>query len=297
MIGGTGLVGASAVARARARGLAVAYTGLRRVDAGAGGFRVDLAAPDGAALDEAIARSTPEAVLFCAVTPTRAPLAEQRAVSVDGARRVLDAMARRCPRARLVYVSTNAVFGGGSGPYGEDDPPEPERRADPYRAYALTKAEGELAALDWPEAVVARTAVVDGRTPDGSLSPRLRALVDALRAGPLERFTDRIVSPTGLENLADALLEVADRAFTRRRVVHLAGPDPVSDFGWARRVARRLGLDPGRVRPTTTDASPDMRGTPRDTSLDVRATQAVLVTRLLGVEAQLDLVFARGADV
>jgi dTDP-4-dehydrorhamnose reductase len=294
VIGGSGLVGASAVARARARGLAVSYTGLRR--AGAGGLRVDLTVAGGAALDEAM-RGAPDAVLFCAVAPTRAPLAEQRAVSVDGARRVLDAMSRRCPRARFVYTSTNAVFGGGSGPYAEDDPPEPKRRADPYRAYALAKAAGERVALEWADAVVARTAVVDGRTTDGALSPRLRALVEALRAGPLERFTDRIVSPTGLANLADALLEVADARFLQRRVVHLAGPDPVSDFGWARRVARRLGLDPGRVRPTTTEASADMRGTPRDTSLDVRATQAVLATRLLGVEAQLDLAFSRGAGV
>ncbi len=294
MIGGTGLVGASTVARARSCGLDVAYTGLRHLAGASGAFRVDLADRGCAALDDALAQSEPDAVIYCAAAPTRAPLEAQRAVGVGGAQRVLDTLSRRGSRARFVYVSTNMVFGGGSGPYREDDPPDPESRLDPYRAYGIAKAEGERTALAWPDAVVARTATVDGRMSASALSPRLAALVHALRAGPCERFSDRIVSPTGLENLAEALLEVAASTFARREVVHLAGPDPSSDFAWARRVARRLGLDPERVRPTTTDASPEMRGTPRDTSLDVRATQAALRTRLLGVDAQLAAAFPLG---
>jgi dTDP-4-dehydrorhamnose reductase len=129
---------------------------------------------------------------------------------------------------------------------------------------------------------------VDGIAADGSLSPRAAGLVAALRAGrPLARFSDRIFSPTGLASLAQALLEVSDPARSAPGVLHLAGPDPVSDYEYARRLARALGADASLVRPVFLRDSPEVPSHPRDTSLDTAHTLSSLATRLESVDAQI----------
>ncbi len=298
VVGGSGLVGGALVAHARARGVRVAWTYASRAPAGradARAFAADVADDRDPGLERAIARVRPSAVVYCAVAPNRAPLAVQTRVAVYGAERTLAALGVDAPFARFVYVSTNAVFGGGGGPYRESDPPQPELRRDAYRDYARAKAEGERrVAGGWPEAQIARTAVVDGLRADGSLSPRAGGLVAELRAGrPLARFSDRIFSPTGLADLATALLEVADPAWPVSGVLHLAGSDPVSDYEYARRLAERLGADAALVRPVFLRDSPELRDHPRDTSLDVAYTQSRLRTRLQGVDAQIDALCAR----
>src|SRR5687767_11611962 len=62
---------------------------------------------------------------------------EARAINVDGPRFVAEAAA--AAGSRVVYYSTEYVFDGRSGPYGEDDP------ISPQGAYARSKADGERA--------------------------------------------------------------------------------------------------------------------------------------------------------
>ena len=285
-------MGAALVARARSRGVRVAWTYATRAPAGRddSAFAANVADDRDPGLERAVARVRPSALVYCAVAPNRAAFDVQARVAAYGARRALAALGVDAPSARFVYVSTNAVFGGGRGAYRESDPPEPELRRDAYRDYARAKAEGErVAAHGWPDVVIARTSVVDGIAADGSLSPRAAGLVGELRAGrPLARFSDRIFSPTGLADLAEALLEVADPASAASGVLHLAGPDPVSDYEYARRLARRLGADAALVRPVFVRDSADVREHPRDTSLDGAHTRSLVRARLRGLDAQID---------
>jgi dTDP-4-dehydrorhamnose reductase len=291
VVGGSGLVGGALVAAARARGVRAAWTYASRAPrADPFAFAANVADDRDPGLERAIARVRPSAVVYCAVAPNRAPFETQARVAVYGARRTLAALGVDAPAARFVYVSTNAVFGAGRGPYRESDPPEPERRRDPYRDYALAKAAGERLVSDgWPDCVVARTAVVDGIGGGGALSPRAGGLAAQLRAGePLARFSDRIFSPTALADLAAALLEVADPACGASGLLHLVGPDPVSDYEYARRLACRLGADPALVRPVFLRDAPELREHPRDTSLDAAHTRARLRTPFAGVDAQIE---------
>jgi dTDP-4-dehydrorhamnose reductase len=295
VIGGSGLVGGALVALARARGVRVASTHRSRAPrADRDAFAADVADDRDRGLERAIAQVRPSSVVYCAVAPNRSAPELQSRVAVYGARRALGALGADAPNARFVYVSTNAVFGAGSGPYCESDPPEPERRRDPYRDYALAKAEGErVVGGGWPDAVVARTSVVDGVAADGSLSPRADFLLSELRAGrPLARFSDRIFSPTGLADLAAALLELADSACPASGILHVAGPDPVSDYAYARRLALHAGVDPALVRPTFLRDAGELSAHPRDTSLDVARARSLLHTQLGGVDAQIDALLA-----
>ena len=144
--------------------------------------------------------------------------------------------------ARLLHVSTDYVFPGDSrnpGPYGED------ARVAPVNYYGQTKLLGERAVqqvcgnhVPW---LVARTALVYGQIPGGRVNFILW-LAGELRAGRRVRIVhDQINTPTLAEDLAVALLALAERG--TQGIIHLAGPDLIARDEWARRIASYYQLD------------------------------------------------------
>ena len=296
IIGGSGFIGARTLVAAIKAGYEVTYTYARQLlnlPVEATAWWVALP-DDGEALEKCIAQVQPNIVIYAAVpSPQNASFELHQVVSVDGVRRTLKALAHISPDALFVYISTNTVFGGGRGLYREQEATDPTLRLDPYRAYALTKAQGEgLVCQLWPNSVIARTSVVDGRDINGQLYPRLAGQVARLEAGqPLLRFADRYFSPTLIDNLVEALLEVLDPAFSYRGVLHLAGNQRVTDYELAIYLAQHLGLDEELVQAEKMTDSPTMANSPRDSSLDVSFTQSLLRTRLLNVPEQLKRIF------
>lgn len=172
--------------------------------------------------------------------------------------------------ARVVHVSTDAVFSGKAVTYTEDRVP------DPVSPYGAAKAAAEVAVrLVDPAAVIARTSLIigNGGSPQEALVHSLAA--DATR-GVL--FTDDIRCPVHVGDLAAALLELAGS--DRSGIHHVAGPDAMSRYELGCLVARRDGLDPTRL-PSGRRADTDLLG-PLDVRLDCAMTQKHLTTRLRG---------------
>jgi dTDP-4-dehydrorhamnose reductase len=170
---------------------------------------------------------------------------EARAVNVGGAENV----ARACGRSgsRLVHLSTDYVFDGASGPYDEDDRPNPISR------YGVTKLESERAVFRLePGAVIARTMVLYGHA--RSVRPNFVTwLVARLRAGqPVRIVTDQFGHPTLADDLAGALLVLFERGASG--VYHTAGSEWIDRHSFALAAAAAFGLDPGLITPTTSDA-------------------------------------------
>lgn len=289
IIGGSGFIGARTAQIAQSAGLTVACTHLnhpvppgRPGSPGIAAFRVD--ALDEHALAGCLAQTQPGAVLYSAISWDLSSMEAQARVSEGGVRALLRAFASSGVAPRLVYLSTNAVFSGSRLLYREDDAPDPEQRSDAYRFYGLGRRAGELAALEgWANTLVARTANVDGLDAWGHLNPRLARLVEPLRAGqPLHRFVDRVISPTLVDNLAEALCEVAQTGFALPpgRVLHLCGCQPITDYDYARALAARLGADPALVQPD--HYLPAGSGGVYSIALDTAYTQGLLSTRLVG---------------
>jgi dTDP-4-dehydrorhamnose reductase len=157
-------------------------------------------------------------------------------------------LARACAQAgaRLVHISTDYVFSGNfdrSSPR----PYEPGDPAEPLSVYGRSKRAGELAVLAAsPEATVVRTAWVYtgfGGTDFVAVMRRLAA-----GSGTVEVVDDQTGSPTYAMDLAEALLQVADRR-VRSRLMHAANSGAVTRFELARAVFEGTGADPQRVRP------------------------------------------------
>lgn len=173
--------------------------------------------------------------------------------------------------ARMVAVSSDAVFPGRPEPYPETAPP------DPVTAYGAAKVAAETAIADiLPGAAVVRTSLIigsDGRSP---MERRVKELVTNPERGVF--FTDEVRCPVDAGDLAAFLLEIA--ASGRPGIHHAAGPDAVSRYELAVLLARRDGLNHRRLR-TGLRRDSGLEGA-LEVRLDCAQTEAALGTRLRG---------------
>jgi dTDP-4-dehydrorhamnose reductase len=188
--------------------------------------------------------------------------------TADGAAHV--AIAAAAAGARLVHVSSDAVFSGAAPSYDETCQP------DPVTPYGAAKAAAETAVKGvTPAAVIARTSLIIG---DGD--SKHERLVHALAAGTAAGvlYTDEVRCPVHVADLALALLELAGSP--QAGTCHVAGPDAVSRHELGLLIAARDGLDPSALGAGPRPAQPFPR--PLDVRLDGTRTQARLTTRLRG---------------
>lgn len=189
-----------------------------------------------------------------------------QALNVDAARTVAEAA--RAVGARLIHISTDAVFDGRRGNYRETDEP------NPFSVYGQTKLLGEQRVLDaYPSATVARTNFF-GWSPSGKRSI-LEFFVNSLRSGThVSGFTDFVVTSLYVRHLAALLFEIA--ATEHHGLLHVTSADPLSKYDFGVAVAKRFGLDPRLIDPVSGTAGPDGISRKRDLSLDTGLLRALL---------------------
>lgn len=168
---------------------------------------------------------------------------EARAINTGGAEHVARACTDR--GIHLVYLSTEYVFDGTSGPYAEGDP------TNPLGWYARTKHAGELAvARAGGSLAIGRTTVLYGHARHARPNFALW-LLGKLRAGERAPVVhDQIGSPTLADNLAEMVLALA---ITRASgIYHTVGATVLSRYDFARLAAETFGLDPALIDPIST---------------------------------------------
>lgn len=186
--------------------------------------------------------------------------------------------AAECVRAHFVHVSTDLVFSGEHNPYSEGD------RLSPPNYYALTKAAAEAAVLaSETSAAIVRTSIIYGPRMFPHLNSFSDKIVESLSAGkPMAAFTDQRRCPIPAWNLADVLLEIAERRLAG--VFHAVCPESSTRYEFALEVAEAFGLDASLIQPATMDQVPSAAYRPATLVLDTAHTQSCLNTRLLGFE-------------
>ncbi|MBY8880063.1 dTDP-4-dehydrorhamnose reductase [Actinacidiphila acidipaludis] len=174
--------------------------------------------------------------------------AEASRVNGEGPRLLAAACARH--GAVLLQVSTDYVFPGDADrPYAEDAP------TGPVNAYGRGKLAGELAVRRLlPErGFVVRTAWLYGAHGRNFVSTMLTL---AGRRETLDVVDDQVGQPTWTRALAVRLAALGEAALTGDApagVYHGTASGQVTWYGLAQAVFALSGLDPLRVRPTTSD--------------------------------------------
>lgn len=178
---------------------------------------------------------------------------EAAATAVNGAG--VANLARACAEtgAYLLHVSTDYVFAGDADrPYPEDAP------TAPVNAYGRSKLAGEEAVrrLLPQRGYLVRTAWLYGAHGPNFVATMLRLAVERDR---LDVVDDQLGQPTWSYALAERLVELGVAARSGRApagAYHATSSGQTTWYGLAREVFARSGLDPDRIRPTTSDRFP-----------------------------------------
>ncbi|MEH0843565.1 dTDP-4-dehydrorhamnose reductase [Micromonospora sp. CPCC 205711] len=178
---------------------------------------------------------------------------EAAATAVNGDAVAHLAAACAATGARLLHVSTDYVFpGDATSPYPEDAP------TDPVNAYGRSKLAGERAVtrLLPDTGYVVRTAWLYGAHGPNFVATMLRL---AGQRDHLDVVDDQQGQPTWSYALATQLVALADAALAGRAAAgtyHGTCSGHTTWYGLARATFTLAGLDPDRIRPTTSDRYP-----------------------------------------
>jgi dTDP-4-dehydrorhamnose reductase len=189
-----------------------------------------------------------------------AETAEDAATAVNG--RAVEHLASAClaTGARLLHPSTDYVFAGdATSPYPEDAP------AAPLNAYGRSKLAGELAVRSRlpHHGYVVRAAWLYGEHGANFVATMLRL---AAQRDTVEVVDDQQGQPTWTAALARRLVQLGAAALAGTApagVYHGTAAGQTTWYGLARAVFAEAGLDPDRVRPTTSDRFPRPARRPR----------------------------------
>ncbi len=149
--------------------------------------------------------------------------------------------------AHLVHLSSDFIFDGLSGPYEEDDEP------NPVNFYGQSKWAAEKLLYEcnikWS---IARTILVYGATPGVSRSNIMLWVKRNLESGkPIQVVDDQVRTPTLVEDLAFGCYQIAMRS--AYGIYHISGADLLTPYNIARITARYFSLDASLINKTNSE--------------------------------------------
>jgi dTDP-4-dehydrorhamnose reductase len=185
------------------------------------------------------------------------------------------ARAAKSVSSRIIYLSTDVVFGGDQRRYFEDDVP------DYINEYGKAKAEAENIILDNGGCVV-RTSLVYGFQP---MDVRTSTLLTELRKGVTSTafFSDEFRCPIFVDDLCFMLAQLME--LKPPQILHMVGPECISRMDFACKVAQAFKFSLHNVRSALLKDSGLNR--PQYLCLDASLVQRILNYRIRSVDEVL----------
>jgi len=200
---------------------------------------------DPGALDRVLTYANPDWVIHCAALANleacEANPALAKELNTDLPEKLATIVARG--GARLLHVSTDAVFDGQRGNYSEDDQPEP------LSVYARTKYDGEqVVAAVYPEAIVARVNLF-GWSLSGKRSLAEFFYYNLAAGKQVMGFTDVYFCPLLANDMAQIFLEML--ATGLQSLYHVVSSECITKYDFALRLSRQFSFDSELISPTS----------------------------------------------
>jgi dTDP-4-dehydrorhamnose reductase len=241
---------------------------------------IQLELTDFARLEKLLSELQPDVILHAAALANLDQVATNPAtgnlVNVQLTQRLADFAEQR--RIRIIFISSDMVFDGTQGGYRETDLPHP------LNEYGQNK----LAAENWLQNhcsnyVIARSSLVYGVSRTDSHSFAEEMLRRWKRQEPVTLFYDQYRSPILVDNLARALLELAELDYSG--IVHLGGAERVSRLDFGMLFAKILSIRTDLIRSTSMYNGQSAVQRPADTSFVITRAQEILKTEFLDCRA------------
>lgn len=231
------------------------------------GIPVKLDLCDPSSINQAFKTIHPEVVLHCAALTDvdRCEVDKDLAIhiNVEGTR--LLAGAAKKVSSNVIFISTDYVFNGKKGLYKENDEPHP------INFYGHTKFLAETVLIgSGAKYLITRTSVIYGSRPaSGKVNFALYILEQLNALKEIKVLTDQVITPTLNSNLAEMLLEAAERGLTG--LYHLSGATRVSRYEFSIKLAEAFNLNKDLIREAKMSDFQSIwkAKRPKDSSLDV----------------------------
>jgi dTDP-4-dehydrorhamnose reductase len=234
------------------------------------GTAVKLDLTDGKSVNTLIHKLKPEAIIHSAAYTDVDGCEDNRKlawqINAEATKHIAVASAK--VGAHLIYISTDYVFDGEKGYYREEDIP------NPINYYGYTKLKGEEFVQEYAKSwCIARTSVIYGW--GGSKLNFATWVIDNLKRGKeVKVLTDQYVSPTLNTNLAQMLLEIAERKLSG--ILHTVGATRVSRWEFALKLVNVFNLDAKMIKQIKMDEFLWRAKRPKDSSLDASKCSRIL---------------------
>ena len=249
----------------------------------------DVDITDGPAINEFISNTKAEVIVHAAAMTQidECELHKQECynTNVTATRFILDAA--KPFRPKFIYVSTDFVFDGLSGPYKEDD------AAEPVNYYGSTKLAAEKSVMEsglgW---AIVRTILVYGNTLTGTRNNIVNWVKQNLEEGKtIKVVTDQWRTPTYVEDLAKGIILVIEKNATG--IYNIGGKDVLTPYDMAIKTADYFKLDKNKIEKVDASTFQQPGQRPRKTGFNIEKAKNDLGYEPLSFEEGLQLMFQK----
>ena len=183
---------------------------------------------------------------------------EAKKTNLGGTKNIIEAC--RESGARLVYISSNAVFDGKNPPYSEEDP------VSPVNYYGELKAEEENAVKSSGlQYAIVRPILMYGWNLEVERKNPVTWLIDLLKAGTVTNVVDDVLcNPLFVKDCSDAIWKII--ASNEGGVFHVGGEDVVSRYELACFTAKTFGFDTNLIKPVKSSFFTGIASRPQNTT-------------------------------
>jgi dTDP-4-dehydrorhamnose reductase len=205
----------------------------------------DLLAPG--ALERILDQARPDWVIHCAALAVVDACEADPGLAAKLNTDLPAQLARHVARggARLVHLSTDAVFDGQRGDYTETDAP------NPLSVYARTKLDGERAVAEAnPQAIIARVNLY-GWSLSGKRSLAEFFFYNLQAEKPVQGFTDVYFCPLLANDLAHILIKMCAAGLSG--LYHAVCSQGLTKYDFGRALARRFGFAESLIAPVSVE--------------------------------------------
>lgn len=223
----------------------------------------------------------PDMIIHCAangsVDYAEKNFSEVRNVNVEGTKNI--ARAAYDWRAKLVFISTNAVFAGDNPPYHETSDRQPVNR------YGSIKREAEERVMELNRWLIIRPFLLYGWPHKNARSNWFSTIFQALLEKRQLRLVDDVYwQPTNAQDCAKAIWQLLDY---KNEIFHVATDDRVTLYKFGQIIARLWGYEEtDLIQPIASSELKGIAPRPVDTTYDLTKLHEAGIT-LPGIEEGL----------
>jgi len=200
-----------------------------------------------------------------------------RRINVEGTQNIVHSL--QGSRAKLIYISTDAVFDGLKGNYSETD------TINPQNYYGQTKYEGELEARRRDHALIVRTNIF-GWNIQNKCSLAEWILHELMTGREIHAFCD--VSFSAIYNFSLARLLEQAMLSDLEGTYNIASSSSLSKYEFAVAIAERFGLNRDLVKPASVDQFPLIAKRAKNLSLDVGKVEKAIPGPIPSIQQSID---------